>query len=263
MSIYAQPKDIQSAKDCDFYHVIDIPGHGTTTGQWDLRGTYREYLGNLDVRGKTVLELGTASGFLCFQMEKMGADVVAFDLSPNHSWDWLLSPTDDEAQIRRTMKRGIERCNNAFWFCHKIFNSKARLVHGTLYDIPNELDKVDVVTLCSVLLHVRDPILAIQRAASFAKETVIITEQIPIISYRLPNWINYRLSKVIGPYAQFVPRPQTKSPHGGLSWWYLSPETVKTVLQILGFQTFQLSTSKHLYSRENLWIDLYTLVANR
>jgi hypothetical protein len=266
MTIYAEPKDVQSMEDCIFYHAIDIPNYGVTKGQWDLRDTYREYLGNVDFRGKSVLELGTASGFLCFQMEKMGADVVAYDLSPNDSWDLLLSPDDDEERIRTIMKRGIERYNNAFWFCHNLFNSNARLAHGTLYDIPNEIGKVDVVTLCSVLLHLRDPILALQRAASFAKETVIITEQMPNI-FRfmklLPVWVSYRLNKVIGPYAQFIPTPETKSLHGGLSWWHLTPDILKTVLQILGFQTFQLTTSKHLYSEKNRRIGLYTLVAKR
>jgi predicted nicotinamide N-methyase len=39
------------------------------------------------LRGKRVLEIGTASGFLCFTMERMGAEMVAYDLSGGQDWD--------------------------------------------------------------------------------------------------------------------------------------------------------------------------------
>jgi predicted nicotinamide N-methyase len=35
------------------------------------------YLGNFDFVGKRVLDVGAASGFLTFEMEKRGAEVVA------------------------------------------------------------------------------------------------------------------------------------------------------------------------------------------
>ena len=38
--------------DCAFYHSMTIPGHGNVTGEWDLRGREREYLGNIDLTGK-------------------------------------------------------------------------------------------------------------------------------------------------------------------------------------------------------------------
>ena len=38
-------------------------------------------------RGKRVLDVGTSSGFLCFEMERRGAEVVAFDLSDEFDGD--------------------------------------------------------------------------------------------------------------------------------------------------------------------------------
>jgi len=35
---YAAPRKVESAKECTFYHVMDIPTHGVVGGQWDLRG---------------------------------------------------------------------------------------------------------------------------------------------------------------------------------------------------------------------------------
>jgi 2-polyprenyl-3-methyl-5-hydroxy-6-metoxy-1,4-benzoquinol methylase len=65
--------------DCWFYHTMDLPDVGTVTGSWDLRGRFDEYVGHVPLAGKTFLDVGTASGFLSFEAEKRGADVVSFD----------------------------------------------------------------------------------------------------------------------------------------------------------------------------------------
>ncbi len=250
-SIYAEPREV-SFDECAWYQVTDVPGHGTTSGRWDLRETADAYLGNVDFEGKRVLELGTASGFFCFHMEKRGADVVAVDLSPEHSWDLLLGPSDDETQIRKTMKAGIRQLNNAFWFCHQAYNSKARFVHSTAYDVPEEAGQFDIVTLCAILLHLRDPLLALERAARRATETVVIVD-------RMPDWAK----KTKGPFARFMPSPEGKTPHGGWTWWHLSPDVLIAMLKLLGFARFDLTTSRHLYVPTGNSLELYTLVARR
>jgi 2-polyprenyl-3-methyl-5-hydroxy-6-metoxy-1,4-benzoquinol methylase len=84
-ALYASPRVVTRLEDCFFYHTIEIPGYGIVEGPWDLRAGLGDYLGNVDLRGKRVLELGTASGFVCFHMERQGADVVAYDLSPDRA----------------------------------------------------------------------------------------------------------------------------------------------------------------------------------
>src|SRR5438046_10691371 len=86
-SIYAEPRTVTDLEDCYFYHSMEIPGYGLVEGPWDLRGGVDDYLGGVDLRDKRVLEIGTASGFLCFTMEGRGAEGVASDLSDDHSWD--------------------------------------------------------------------------------------------------------------------------------------------------------------------------------
>ena len=65
--------------ECVFYHSMDLPGLGTVEGQWDLRGRFDEYIGGIDVNGKTFLDVGAASGFLSFEAERRGASVISFD----------------------------------------------------------------------------------------------------------------------------------------------------------------------------------------
>jgi SAM-dependent methyltransferase len=174
--VYAKPREVTSIDDCYFYHVMDIPGYGTTTGEWDLRGREAEYLGNVSFKGKRVLEIGTASGHLCFYMERMGADVVAFDLSEEQTWDMVPYADYDYGKAIKTRKEQIRRINNAFWLAHKAFNSKADVMYGTIYNIPPNLGKFDVCTFCSILLHLPEPFLALHRALRNVTETVIITD---------------------------------------------------------------------------------------
>lgn len=46
---------------------------------------------------------GTASGFPCFEMERHGAEVVAFDLSAEHPLDMVPFAGGDQAASRRAM----------------------------------------------------------------------------------------------------------------------------------------------------------------
>ena len=117
-NIYAAPKLVASLDECDFYHVMDIPGHGVVGEEWDLRQTASQYLGDVNFKGKRVLELGTASGFLCFHMEKEGAEVVAYDLSVDHPWDFPpLSQYDYESHVE-SYREHTNRLNNAYWLAH-------------------------------------------------------------------------------------------------------------------------------------------------
>ena len=69
--VWEEPRDITSISDCAFYHTMDIPNHRTVYGEWDLRGREASYLGNISLQGKSVLEIGTANGQLCFAMERI------------------------------------------------------------------------------------------------------------------------------------------------------------------------------------------------
>ena len=77
------------AEDCYFYHTCEIPGFGLVTGEWDLRGHESEYLGGVSFNGKSVLEVGPASGYISFWMEDNGANVTAYDLDINRKWDFV------------------------------------------------------------------------------------------------------------------------------------------------------------------------------
>lgn len=74
--IFAAPRQIADLRDY-YFHEMDIPGYGHFEGEWDLRGKEQYYLGRVELNGKRALEIGAASGHLCFYMEKQGAEVIA------------------------------------------------------------------------------------------------------------------------------------------------------------------------------------------
>src|SRR5215471_10291266 len=89
-SLFVEPRTVERLDDCYFYHTIDLPGLGVQKGHWDLRGRFTEYIGGVDVAGKSVLDVGSATGFLSFEAERLGAArVVSFDMSDVRQQDFI------------------------------------------------------------------------------------------------------------------------------------------------------------------------------
>jgi hypothetical protein len=198
-ALYASPRVVTRLEDCFFYHTIEIPGYGIVEGPWDLRAGIRDYLGNVDLCGKRVLELGTASGFVCFHMERQGADVVAYDLSPDraHLQNTVVFAGDDLCTMAAEYSSLIHLINNGWWLGHRAFGSAARVVYGTVYDVPSAIGTVDVATFGSILLHLRDPFLALASPLRMVRETVIVTE--PYWMYKTLPPVAYWMYETLSP----------------------------------------------------------------
>ena len=106
-------------EDCEFYTVQNIPGLSKPTeGEWDLRKNVDAYLGNQNLSGKTVLELGPASGFLTFHMESKGALVtsIELDLKKNKCDVVPYCNTNWEKAEEKHRINDMKLCQNAYWF---------------------------------------------------------------------------------------------------------------------------------------------------
>ena len=71
--LLAEPRYVDRLEDCFFYHAMELPGFGLIPAHWDLRGRFDDYIAGVNVSGKSVLDIGTATGFLSFESEKRGA----------------------------------------------------------------------------------------------------------------------------------------------------------------------------------------------
>ncbi len=245
---YAPERVVENADDCLWYHTTDLPGRGVVEGQWDLRGGEDAYVGGVDVAGKRVLEVGTASGHMCRALEARGADVVAYDLSEKQPWDVVPFAVIDVDAIIAQRQGLIRRLNDSWWYAHRVFGSRARVVYGTVYEIPAEIGPVDAALYGAILLHVRDPFLALWNGLRLVKETAIVTE---IVNNRHPGQV--------GPAVEFLPDWKIGAPLD--TWWFLGPEVVQAMLGVLGFAdtTVTSHTQKGSYGEH----EFFTVVGRR
>jgi SAM-dependent methyltransferase len=210
-------------ENCIFYQTIELPEVGVIAGSWDHRETADVFLGHVNFKQKSVLDVGPANGFFSFEMEKRGAQVTAIDLGQNSPWDVVPHPFLDEETLAANMRQNVRMVENAFWYSHKALKSKVQLVYGSVYDVPKKLQSVDIALMSNVLQHFRDPLHAIQRVSQVVKETLVITET---LWYDDPRFFDSASMRLI---------PRAETPEVNHSWWQASPSFVMELLKLLGF----------------------------
>jgi len=252
MSLYAEPRLVSDLSQCHFYHAMDLPGIGFVRGNWDLRHSYERYTGGVDFAGRRTLDVGTASGFLTFEAERRGAEVVSFDSSSpalHHGVPYL------DVRRRRGMAPvealDFEGVRNAYWLAHRAFGSSARCCYGDVYDLPDELGEFDLVLVCSILVHLRDPIAALTSIAARCRDKLVITDGMTVADL---------------PVAVFLGYHENPQLHPNNTWWQYTTTLYRQVLKILGFEVLRFEENaypwenaagaKHVYK-------LGTIVAQR
>jgi len=246
---YAKPRAVNGLSECYFYHSMDLPGIGMVKGNWDLRQNIDEYLGRADFKGKRVLDVGCASGFLSFHMEKQGADVVSFDLDKNLDWDMVpFAKWEHLHHISNERKTIVDRLNNSFWLAHRLLDSRAKVAYGSVYAIPEAIGAVDYSVYGSILLHLRDPFLALQNGLRLTREKVIVSDVLRGVKIKTGE-----------PYLGFLPDFKTVEPKD--AWWDVRPEWVVAAIGALGFEKTKITY--HTQKYEGRDIELYTVVGTR
>jgi len=245
-AIYAAPRQVLSLEDCHYYHVMEIPGYGVTSGYWDLRPAVDDYLGHYPLAGKRVLEIGPASGFLTVEMEKRGADVVAVEIPDDPGWDFVPFPPsvmDPVYGPRREVMRGVK---NSFWFTHAAYRSKAKLYYGDAYNLPDALGRFDVALLGSVLLHCRCPLGIVEQCARRADALIITDVRSPELEGQ--------------PVCRLVPTAENRD---WGTWWHFSTDFFLQFLGVLGFTRTKVTTHTQWDESEKEAVPFFTIVASR
>jgi len=148
-----------------------------TPGWFDLRPIV-DRLPWPDVRGKRCLDVGPYDGFLSFELERRGASkVVAADIASPSDWDWPVLEReragDDLAAVAGEDPGGGLR------IARRALGSKVERVECSIYDLSIEtVGEFDVVVCGSLLLHLRDPIRALEAVRGVCRESFLSAEQI-------------------------------------------------------------------------------------
>jgi SAM-dependent methyltransferase len=238
--------------DCHFYHSMDLPISGSQAGVWDLRGRFEDYTGHVDFSGKSVLDVGTASGYLSFEAEKRGATVTSFD-APD--WGALrMLPLRDSKHTRDPDAWRVEadtwlaQLRNAYRLAHEELGSQAECRYGNIYDLDPADGTFDIVMLGQILIHLPDGISAVAAAASVCDETIVITEG---------------STPVADPIALLAGRADL--PEVDYAWYQYSHGWYREVLAMLGFTDVTITTDTYRCNHEfhEPMIELATVIGTR
>jgi tRNA (mo5U34)-methyltransferase len=164
-----------------WYHTIDVAPGVTTPGWFDLRHVV-DRLPWPDVAGKRCLDIGTFDGFFAFELERRGAaEVVAIDVEDHRLWDWPADARPDVAEIERDVAfRGPPK-GAGFRLLAEAMSSNVEWRPLSIYEVdPATVGRFDVVVCGSLLLHLRDPVRALEGVRSVCDGWLLSSEQIEL-----------------------------------------------------------------------------------
>ena len=243
--IFATPLKVEDVADCYFYHTMELPGYGVMEGRdWDLRGGVDEYLGKVAFAGQRVLEIGPASGFLTFEMEKRGADVISVEVTDEHGWDFVPYPDERLEEVFGPRRLVMQQLKNSYWFSHAAHRSTAKVYYGDVYNLPAALGRFDIAVMGAVLLHCRDPLRIIEQCGKRAKTLIIVDKFHPDLEGAAVS--------------RLAPTPENFLWH---TWWHFSSQFFTQFLAVMGFTTSK--TSMHQQHHRGRAYTLFTIVGRR
>lgn len=195
-----------------WYHTLDL-GHGVVTpGMFDHRGMVDRYLIPKDLTGRRCLDVGTMDGFWAFEMERRGAtDVTALDLDEPERLDW-------PASLRKVTEKTLDLTKGErFALVRDALGSKVKRELRSVYEIDTDLGEFDLVFSGDLLLHLKDPVTALERIRLVTRGSAIICT--PIKRFRL------------------YPRRPIAELDGidEFQWWTLSLPAMERMLRAAGF----------------------------
>jgi tRNA (mo5U34)-methyltransferase len=205
-----------------WYHSIELAPGEVTPGQVDLRGLPAKLFPD-DLRGRRALDAGTFDGFWAFELEKRGAEVVAIDVEKIDDAQW---PPFRREQLRAEADAlGLE-LGAGFRTAAAALDSKVQRVVCDVLDVaPDRIGgPVDLAFCGALLLHLRDPVAALERLHDTLKPggSLIVLE--PIV-------VRETLLSPRRPIARFEPLSTT------FNWWRPNLAALRAWMRTAGFAT--------------------------
>jgi tRNA (mo5U34)-methyltransferase len=162
-----------------WYHSIELAPGVVTPGWFDLRRVV-DRMPWPEVRGKRCLDVGTYDGFLAFELERRGAaEVVALDIPNHEDWDWppdVRARGPEELAMLAGPQKGI-----GFHIARDALGSSVEKVDMSVYDLgPERVGEFEVVVCGSLMLHLRDPLRALENIRSVCVGEFMSSEEVDL-----------------------------------------------------------------------------------
>jgi tRNA (mo5U34)-methyltransferase len=235
-----------------WYHTIDLGNGLITPGQYDYRDTFRDFGFPEDLAGKSVLDIGSATGFFAFEFEKRGADVTSVELPSLYELD-RFPGQDVETNIRKIERMMFPRragplseyqvefspeelyfflLEGPYRFCADRLQSRVRRVYSSVYNLTlsslDRTDGFDLVFLGDVLLHTLRPFDALAAIAPLAGGSLVIAQEMV----------------ESGNFSGMVYRGGEDPEEDDVCWWMPTKLCFTQLLKKFGFQRVQ-EVGKH------------------
>jgi tRNA (mo5U34)-methyltransferase len=166
MSTHANPDAAHRAvaANAAWYHAIELAPGVVTPGRADWRHAARKLLPD-SLDGKRALDVGTFDGFWAFELERRGAEVVAIDVESLDAAEW---PALSRPRLEATAREWDIELGRGFALAAEALGSSVRREVCPVYDLSAERigGPVDFAFVGALLLHLRDPVRALERVAA-------------------------------------------------------------------------------------------------
>jgi tRNA (mo5U34)-methyltransferase len=161
-----------------WYHTIQLPGGVVTPGRYDTRNALARLPIPDSLADKRCLDIGTASGFWAFEFERRGAvEVVATDVPDIGALDWPQRiPLAERERLRPKPGR-----TEAFELAAKALGSRVQRTFLSIYDLTaDEVGQFDLVFIGSLLLHLRDPVRALEAVRGVTRGQLLVNDAVSL-----------------------------------------------------------------------------------
>lgn len=191
-----------------WWHSIDL-GNGVVTPGRGQKLTYADQVHlPRDLRGKTVIDVGTWDGAIAFESERRGAArVVAADIYKGQG----------------------------FQLAHKVLKSRVEFVQMDVRkDLP-DIGSFDVVCFLGVIYHVPDPVTTFKRVADLCKDLLILETDSDL------NWSPTPMARLVAGHhnwPELTPRDALDMPE--CNWWLPNRACVETWIEAVGFKRWEI-----------------------
>jgi tRNA (mo5U34)-methyltransferase len=156
-----------------WYHTLELGDGVVTQGMFDHRPVIDHYGLPADLSGLRCLDVGTMDGFWAFELERRGAaEVTALDLEDPEALDW-------PASIRAEAVKALDESKaDRFALARDALGSRVRRVGRSVYDLGPDLGTFDLVFCGDLLVHLKDPVTAVERLRSVCEGRAIVCNPI-------------------------------------------------------------------------------------
>lgn len=212
----------------DWYHTLELAPGVLTPGWLDTRRIAHEVPLPASLGGRRCLDVATFNGFWAFEMERRGAaEVIGIDVLDPARWDW---PAGSEPE---TVTKLAERQagGRGFEIASRALGSGVTRLERSVYDLhPDDVGVFDVVYLGSLLVHLRDPVRALEAVRSVCAGTLVVVDGVdPLLSLVFRGLPVATLDGIGRPW-----------------WWYGNPANLAQMVRAAGFEVAEAPRRLHI-----------------